>query len=225
METRLEGRLGRLEDAQRQLARARRHLARQTLKEEQILREAFVLYVIQGCCVQASALYAQKYTSMTFAAVADYLQRRFLQTPIDELSNIGFESGVFTPPVSQRCARFYEGYRIAARVKRLNDDVGIAPSWDSVSGDLNQGEKRRAGVLYRSKTESEKHKKRWARWRKKWSCRVSKVMTQLGGNVERVTAKVGPDPGRETRFWSCLWSKKVARNLGPKTAPLRLDVK
>ena len=225
MEEELEARLRHLQEAQRQLARARRRLSWATQKDEQILRDAFVLYVLEGCELHAPLLYAQRYSSTSPAVIKETLHRRFMETPLDELSNVGYIDGTFTPPVSKRCARFYEGFRIAARVRRLNEDVGVAPSWDSVSGDTNQSENCCARACLRTRTENEKHKKRWMRWRKRWTARVSKVMTQLGGNSERITAKVAPASDRETNFCFFLWAKKVAQNLGPKSVPLLLGVK
>ena len=222
MEAGLEARLRHLQEAQRQLARARRQLALQKQKDENILRDAFVLYVVEDCELHVPLLYTQKYSSMSFAVVQQTLQRQFMETPLDKLSNVCFVDGKFTPPVSLRCARFYEGFRIAARIRRLNEEVGIAPSWESVSGDIKPGQKRGAENMSRSSTEREKHKKRWTRWRRKWAARVSRVMTQLGGSVERVTEKVAAVFDGETRFCLCLWATKVARILGPKRVPLLL---
>ena len=197
----------------------------QRQKDESVLRDAFVLCVVKGCELHVPLLYTREYSSMSFAVVQPTLQGQFLVTPRDNLSNVCFADGKFTPPVSLRCTRFYEEFRIAARIRRLNEEVGIAPSWESVSGDINPGEKCGAEHLPRSSTGREKHNKRWTRWRRKWAARISRVMTQMGGSVERATLKVASVFDRETRFCHCSWATKVARNLGPNRVPLLLCAK
>ena len=107
-----------------------------------------MLYVLEGCELHASLPDAQQCSSMSTAVVKETLQRRFLETPLDELSNMGSVDGTCTPPVSKRCTRFYEVFRTAARVRRLSDEVGVAPSRDCVSRDANQSEKRCARASF-----------------------------------------------------------------------------
>ena len=225
MEAVLGARARLLEEAQRLLARTRRKLTEQTQKDLEVLGEdAFVLYALEDCELRESLLYAKKYVKMPEAAVQEELQRRLLETPLEELSKAACVDGTRTPAVSKRCALFHEGYQIAALVRRLNDDVGIAPSWVGVSGATKQREERALTVIRRTSSENEKQKKRRERWRAKWAGRVSKVTTQLGGNAVLVTAKVGHFCGHEAGFWLDPRARSGAQNVCPEPVPLLLRV-
>ena len=222
MEPALEARLRDLKEAQRLLARTRRKLVMQEQRDDQVLKDAFVLYVLEDCELTESLLYTKTYTNMSVAAVQEELERRFLQTPLEELSKVACVDGTITPAVSRRCARFHAEYQIAARVRRLNADVGIAPGWVSLSNAIKDKKHGFDTCIPRASSEHERQKKRWKRWRVRWAARVSKVVTHLGGNMTKVSAKVTHFCSHETSYWVHWQAQNRARKAGPETVFLRL---
>ena len=152
-----------LGETRRRLARIGRKLTEQTQKDREVLGEdVFVFYVFEDCKLRESLLYAKKYVKASEATVQEELQRRFLETPLEELSKVARVDGTRMPAVSKRCALFQEGSRIAAHVQ-LNDDVDVAPSWVSVSGAAEPRDERAPTVIPRTSSENEKRKNRWKR--------------------------------------------------------------
>ena len=78
---------------------------------------------------------------------------------------------------------------MSAWVNKLNDEVGVPPSFDNVAAERGKLESTEAKPSA-AENDGRQRTIKWVwRWRRRWGAVLGRVKTQVGGNAAKVPAK------------------------------------
>ena len=191
--------------------RLKQQVLRDQRATDRLLQEAFVLYVLTGCAMDAPTEFMKRYASTFSGDLRTDLEKQLLQKPVEELAKFDCTDGNIRPAVSQTAQIFFKEWQLAQWVSQVNEHAATAPGYSDIAA--------HKGSLDPHLLHSHEHGvantgtvRKWiGRWRRKWNGKLGRVRTQCGGDVEKVSGKAGV----LKRFNNL---KKVIR-LGPKVGP------
>ena len=170
-------------------ARVRRNVRRDQIREMRLLHDAFVLYVVTGCALEAPTLLVNRYGSTSSGELRTFLEDKFVETPVQELATFECTDGKLRPAVARRTEIFFREWQLARWVRHVNDDAATAPGYEDIAA--RKDEVATDGNSQDGPSSSnQRTRKMWVRrWRRRWSADLGRVKTQGGGNVESVSRK------------------------------------
>ena len=159
-------------------------------KQRRMLQDAFALYVLTDCGLDAPLALMDELHSVPHEEVRAHLERLYLDTPVEELAQYCCVSGRIVPKVKARTEKFFKEWNLKRWVNKINDDIGTTPSFSNIADCLEVGASSHDTTESHGDPKAGGAKKWIQRWRRKWKGSISRVKTQLGGDVTKLSAKV-----------------------------------
>ena len=171
--------------------RACRLALRQQRDRVSLLHDAFVLYVVTGCALEAPGELVRQHRHMFDGDLRTLLEERFLQTSVEELANFDCTEGHLRPAVHRRTKRFFKEWQLAQWVNRVNEDSGTAPGYSDILAWKNKLSPAVPAGDDETSPQPQTEKMWIRRWRRRWGANLGRLRTQSGGDVEMVSRKAG----------------------------------
>ena len=192
------------------------------------LRTVLIIYAVAGYVAEPAVKFMslggrkRHWPDKSDEELEEMLGRFFLQHDLSELALL-IDTEDPSDPVAMKAAMVcVEEWRLAAWAERLNSEIGVAPSTESV---LQRWEERRAGipeaVRPRSLGTSAVGRARvWAgSWRQRWGGRHGRIQLRGAISLEELMEKVSPNTGSQSTLFFIQRGQKTSSDLRTENVP------
>ena len=183
------------------------------------LRTVLIIYAVAGYIAEPAVEFMSlggrqsHWLDKSDEELEEMLGRFFLQHDLSELALLIDTEDPSDPAAMKAAMVCVEEWRLAAWAERLNSEIGVAPSTESV---LQRWEERRAGIPEAVRprslgTSAVSRARVWAgSWRQRWGGRHGRIQLREAISLEELREKVSPNARSQSALFFIQWGQKTS---------------